>query len=261
MIVPVIVLGALAVGAAVLWTRGAFGSSPTGEPRTESRSVPREGAQRTDLRLRLGAGVLSLRGGATGLVDAEFISNMPELDPEFVYRVSGGIGEVSITQPSNVFPIPAAVMRYEWRVRCADGIPVDIDLESGAGTADIDLSTVPVRQLRAHTGAGQCRAVVLASILERFDLRTGAGRFDLDVRGTPGTPAQGSIHGGVGALQLRIPRATPTRIHVDKAIGGINARGFMQNGRDYINYSPGTSPALDIDVHVGVGEVTLDSVD
>jgi hypothetical protein len=261
MLGPVIVLGALAVGAAVLWTRGSFGTTPTGETHTVNRSVPREGARQTDLRLRLGAGVLSVQGGAAGLVDAEFVSNMPELDPEFVYRVTGGVGEVGITQPTNRFPLPASHMRYEWHVRCADGIPANIDLDFGAGTTDLDLSAIPIRQLRARTGAGQCRAVILASDLERFDLRTGAGRFDLELRGAPRTPARGSIHGGVGALQLRVPRTTPTRIRVDKAIGGVNARGFMQDGRDYVNYSPGTAPALDIDVHVGVGEVTLDTID
>jgi hypothetical protein len=261
MLAPVIVLGALAVGAAILWTRGAFGSSPSGETRTVNRSVPREGAQRTDLRLHLGAGVLTVQGGATGLVDAAFVSNMPDLDPDFVYRVTDSVAEVSITQPANVVPIPAAHMRYEWHVCCADNLPVDIDVECGAGTVDADLATVPVRQLRARTGAGQHRAVILASSLERFDLRTGAGRFDLDIRGTPGMLAHGSIHGGIGALQIRIPRSTPTRIHVVKAIGGINVRGFSQDGRDYANYASATSPTLEIDVHVGVGEVTLESVD
>lgn len=261
MLAPIIVLGALAAGAAVLWTRGAFGGSPSGETRTVNRSVPREGAQRTDLPLHLGAGVLTVQGGATGLVDAEFITNMPDLDPDFVYRVAGDVGEVSITQPTDILPIPVARMRYEWHVRCADGIPVDVDLECGAGTVDADLGTVPVRQLRAHTAAGQHRVVILASSLEHFDLRTGAGKFDLDIRGTPGVLAHGSIHGGVGALQIRIPRSTPTRIHVDKAIGGVNVRGFTQDGRDYANYASGTSAALEIDVHVGVGEVTLESVD
>jgi hypothetical protein len=261
MLAPIIVLGALAAGAAVLWTRGAFGSSPSGETRTVNRSVPREGAQRTDLRLHLGAGVLTVQGGAAGLVDAEFITNMPDLDPDFVYRVTDGVGEVSITQPTDILPIPAARMRYEWHVRCADGIPVDVDLECGAGTVDADLATVPVRQLRAHTGAGQHHVVILASSLERFDLRTGAGRFDLDIRGTPGALARGTIHNAVGALQLRIPRSTPTHVRLDKAIGGINVCGFMQNGHDFTNYPSGTSPALQIDVHVGVGEVTLESVD
>ena len=261
MLAPIIVLGALAAGAAVLWTRGAFGSSPSGETRIENRSVPRNGVERTDLRLHLGAGVLSLTGGATGLVDAEFVSNMPDLDPDFVYRVTNSVAEVSITQPSNVVPLPAAHMRYEWHVCCADGLPVDIDVECAAGTVDVDLATVPVRQLRAHTGAGQHRAIILASSLERFDLWTGAGRFDLDIRGTPATLAHGSIHGGIGALQLRIPRNTPTSIRVDKAIGGVSVRGFMQDGRSYVNYAVGTSPALQIDVHVGVGEVTLDSID
>jgi hypothetical protein len=59
---------------------------------------------------------------------------------------------------------------------------------------------------------------------------------------------------------MHIPRTTPTRIHVGKAIGGVNVRGFMQDGHDYyVNYTPGATPALDIDIHVGVGEVTLDT--
>jgi len=31
--------------------------------------------------------------------------------------------------------------------------------------------------------------------------------------------------------------------------------------RDYVNYAPGATPALDIDIQVGVGEVILDTVD
>jgi proline racemase len=58
---------------------------------------------------------------------------------------------------------------------------------------------------------------------------------------------------------MHIPRTTPTRIHIDKTIGGVNVRGFMQDGRDYVNYAPGATPALDIDIQVGVGEVTLDT--
>jgi hypothetical protein len=215
--------------------------------------------QRTDLRLRMGAGALSLQGGAAGLVDADFVSNQPELEPEFVYRTNDGVCEASITQPSGRLFMLAPHLHYEWHLRCADDVPATIDLESGAGTTNIDLSTVPVQQLRARTGAGQGHAVILASRLEHFDLQTGAGRLDLEIKGSPSTPARGSIHGGVGALQIRIPRTTPTRIHVDKGIGGVTARGFMQDGRNYINYAPDATPALDIDIHVGVGEVTLDS--
>jgi len=35
----------------------------------------------------------------------------------------------------------------------------------------------------------------------------------------------------------------------------------VQDGHNYTNYAPGTTPALDIDIQVGVGEVTLDTVD
>jgi|GEM_PF-3397552 len=255
---PVVVLGGLAVLVAVLWRQGVFGSSSEGI-RTEHRSIPRDGTQHTDLHLRMGAGVLSLQGGAAGLVDADFVSNQPELEPEFVYRTNDSTCEVSITQPSGRLFMSAPHLRYEWRLRCADDVPATIDLESGAGTIDIDLSTVPVQQLRARTGAGQGHVVILASRLEHFDLQTGAGRLDLEIRGSPSTPARGSIHGGVGALQIRIPRTTPTRIHVNKGIGAVNVRGFIQDGRNYINYAPGATPALDIDIHVGVGEVALDS--
>jgi hypothetical protein len=258
---PVVVLGGLAVLAAVLWRQGAFGSSEAGAVRMEHRSIPRGGAQRTDLRLRMGAGVLSLQGGAAGLVDADFVSNQPELEPEFVYRTNDGTLEASITQPSGRLFMPTPHLRYEWHLRCADDVPATIDLESGAGTTDCDLSTLPVLQLRVRTGAGQGRAIIPASRLERFDLQTGAGRFDLEIRGSPTAPARGSVHGGIGALQMHIPRTTPTRIHVDKGIGGVNVRGFVQEGRNYVNYAPGATPALDIDIHIGIGEVTLNTVD
>ncbi len=258
---PFVVLGGLAVLAAVLWRQGAFGSSKTGGVRTEHRSIPREDTRRTDLHVRMGAGVLSLQGGAAGLLDADFVSNQPELEPEFVYRTNDGILEASITQPSGHLVMPTPHMRYEWHLHCADNVPATIDLEAGAGTTDIDLSTVPVQQLRVRTGAGQGRAIILASKLEHFDLQTGAGRLDLEIRGSPTAPARGSVHSGVGALQIHIPRTTQTRIHIDKGIGGVNVRGFMQDGRDYVNYAPGATPALDIDIQVGVGEVILDTVD
>ena len=259
---PFVVLGGggLAVLAAVLWKQGAFTSSETGGVRTEHCSIPRDGTRRTDLRVRMGAGVLSLQGGAAGLLDADFVSNQPELEPEFVYRTNDGILEASITQPSDHLVMPTPHMRYEWHLRCADNVPATIDLEAGAGTTDIDLSSVPVQQLRVRTGAGQGRAIILASKLEHFDLQTGAGRLDIEIRGSPTAPARGSVHSGVGALQIHIPRTTQTRIHIDKGIGGINVRGFMQDGRDYVNYAPGAMPALDIDIQVGVGEVTLDTV-
>jgi hypothetical protein len=257
---PVVVLGGLAVLAAVLWRQGTFGGTEAGEVRTEHRSIPRDGTQRTDLRVRMGAGVLSLHGGAAGLVDADFVSNQPGLEPEFVYRSNDGTCEASITQPSGHVIMPTLHMCYEWHLRCADDVPATIDLESGAGTSDIDLSTVPVQQLRMRTGAGQGRAVILASRIERFDLQTGAGRFNLEIKGSPTAPAHGTVHGGVGALQIHIPRTTPTRIHVEKAIGGVNVRGFIQDGHNYINYAPGATPILNIDIQVGVGEVMLDTV-
>lgn len=260
MMEPFVMLGGIAVLAAVLWRQGVFGSAGSGEVHTEHRSIPRDGVQHTDLHVRMGAGVLSLQGGASGLVDADFFSNQLDLQPEFIYRTNEGTCEASITRPSGHVIMPMPQLRYEWRLRCADDVPVTVDLESGAGTSDIDLSTVPVQQVRMRTGAGQSRTVILASSLEHFDLQTGAGRFNLEIRGSPAAPARGSVRGGVGAVRINVPRTTPTRIHVDKGIGAVNARGFTQDGHDYVNYVIGTTRALDIDVQIGVGEVTLDAM-
>src|SRR5450756_472315 len=94
-----------------------------------------------------GGGRAVTTGGAAGLLDADFVSNQPELEPEFVYRTNDGILEASITQPSGHLVMPTPHMRYEWHLHCADNVPATIDLEAGAGTTDIDLSTVPVLSL------------------------------------------------------------------------------------------------------------------
>ena len=103
------------------------GRSPHGAPQYSEGQHTAHGPARTH-----GSGRAVTSGGAVGLLDADFVSNQPELEPEFVYRTNDGILEASITQPSGRLVMPAPHMRYEWHLRCADNVPATIDLESGA---------------------------------------------------------------------------------------------------------------------------------
>lgn len=249
-------LGGIVLLAAILWRRGIWEGVSADNTRTEHRSVPRDGVQTVDLRLRLGAGILTMQGGAAGLVDAVFVNNGAELDPEFLYRVADGAAEISIIQPAGHI-VALSPLHAEWNLRCADGFPLTLGMTTGAGTTSIDLSTSLVRRLQVRTGAGQGTMVFPLEHLQKLSMATGAGRVNLHLTGTPEMPMRGDIRSGVGALLILLPKATPTRIHVERGLGAVNAPGFWQNRNDYLNYAPGGTPFVDLTVCVGMGEVTL----
>jgi len=65
-----------------------------------------------------------------------------------------------------------------------------------------------------------------------------------------------SIHGGVGGVNLILPRDVGVRVEADSGLGGVNAEGFNRDGDVYTNDAYGrTDVTLEIRAEVGVGGV------
>ena len=67
-----------------------------GELKTEQQSVQLWGAKTVKVDLSMGAGELTLVGGASDLLDASFTYNVAEWQPEVQYSVSGQQGTLTI---------------------------------------------------------------------------------------------------------------------------------------------------------------------
>lgn len=216
----------------------ALGATSCGPMVTKSFSSDAQGAG--TVRAEFGVSVADVMvspGAPSGLVDARFEYNIPELEPAANYSVSDGVGLLSVRHPSGSISTPVGT-RSVWDVRLNPNVPLDLDISAGVGDCRLHLGSLLLTGLNLKAGVGD--------VLVDF---TGFGRQSL----------VGSIKAGVGGFTLRIPRNVGARVRATSGVGDIDARGgWYVSGGTYTNPAWGTAAvSLDLAVAVGVGGVEL----
>jgi len=210
------------------------------EPRdvqTERRAVALEGATRAEVRLDMSAGELRVRGAdQEALLEGSFEYNRDRLRPEIDYRrfEEKGILQVRHARRNS---IPFGHVRNRWDLDLSKAVPLDLDIDLGAGQSDLDL-----RGLK----------------LERLDIDMGVGEMNLDLQGAHERSFHVKIDGGVGSVKIRLPAEVGVRVKVDRGLGSIDARGLTKREGAWVNEAYGSSPvAIEVDIDAGIGSVDL----
>ncbi|MBN2084841.1 MAG: hypothetical protein JW748_06410 [Anaerolineales bacterium] len=207
----------------------------------ENVSIPLQGAVRADVRIRHGAGRLTIRGGAgsgvlaagsfTGGVRHEENRRGDTLDaemrvPEDIWMNFGGPWIFGPWTP------------ILWDIQMNTGIPMTLDLETGAGESKVDLSAMKVESIRLKTGASSTEM----TLPER------AGKTAVKVTS------------GAASVVLRIPDGVAARIAVESGLAGITVdqNRFPRSGGGYqsADYDRAEN-SVDIKVETGVGAVDI----
>lgn len=235
------VLLATALLAATGCTRVRLQDTPGTQPTIRSESLPLGGATKLDSELRVAVGDLKVSADSsptTQAMTARFEYAPASWKPEVDYSVAGGVGQLTVEQPSNVESPAFHDTTNKWDVRLALSIPTSVRLRLGVGTSDVDLSAVDVTDLDAVTGVGSTT----------IDL-TGPRTHDVNAR----------IESGVGELTIRVPKDVGVRVRGrQNGVGDFNADGFIAQGDTWVNAAyAGSGPKIEIDLVRGVGSVTL----
>lgn len=234
LLIFVILIG-LVLSAGVRHHGGGF--SFGGPVETETRSVELAGAESVRVDLQMRAGELILTGGADNLMDGEFSYNVPEWKPVVDYRVTGTVGRLKVGQSGGTVHLGDA--NNEWNLRLNNNVPMELNLEMGAGRADLVLGELS---------------------LSRVEVKGGAGDFSVDLTGDWEQDVDVEIKGGVGRLTVRLPREVGVQVSAKGGIGGINAHGLERRGREYVNDAYGKSDVtVRVDVKGGIGEINLEA--
>jgi hypothetical protein len=230
-----------------------------GELQTESRSVERGGAESVRVELEMGAGELAVAGGAAELLDADFTYNVAELKPEVAY--SNGV--LTVRQPdaegrASLWDVDD--YRYEWDLRLNDDVPIEMSIQMGAGTADLELGSLSLTSLDVNAGAGDVTVDLAGAVsLTRLNVGIGAGQVTVDLTGDQQVDLDAEIKGGAGQATLRLPRDVGVRVDVETGLGKVNASGLKKDGDAYVNDAYGKSDVtLRIDVKAGLGAIDLE---
>jgi len=227
--VLILILGAILAAAACV---------RVGDMREKTASVPLGAVQAGDIRLRMGAGRITIQGGAgdDDLVAGRFRTNVARWEAEIDHRPAGNAERVTIDQRRSP-GISVGNARNEWDVKLTGKVPLELDLAFGAGEADVDLRGVRARRLSVHMGAGEVR---------------------LDLSGERADGLEAQLNGGVGSGTIVLPTQVGVRVRVNGGIGSVRAPGFAKNGHEYTNAAYGkTAAAIELTVHAGIGSIDL----
>lgn len=226
----------IAFSCAALILAGAAACARVGDMHELNKSIPLDGAQSLDVDLRMSAGELQMGGGAAGLLEGRFRTNIEQWKPEVRYALDGVRGMLNIEQ-SRHNGLSWGRAENSWDVRLNDRIPVDLQAKFGAGEARLNLGTLNIHNL---------------------NLKMGVGDLTLDLSGYNQKGFSGRIKGGIGHAALFLPQNIGVRVTVHGGLGSIDASGFNVDHRVYTNDAYGKSEAtIDLDIEAGIGSLDL----
>lgn len=219
----------------------------TGTQERNTTIIPLEGASSGEIRVLLGAGELSVEGGAPvgQLMVATVYSRRSEMQPDFTVSTNNSVRTVDMTETGHkkkdwVLTHTPESWANSWDMKIGNEVPVAMTVNLGAGDCDLLLGTTNLSSLTVNSGAGEM-------LIDLGDYH--GGRFD------------GRIHNGVGDVTIRVPANSNTRLSIHQGVGDISSSGFVQY--DEFFTTPGFNsgfPSNQILVEQGVGDISLEAV-
>ncbi|HLK51507.1 MAG TPA: toast rack family protein [Bryobacteraceae bacterium] len=208
----------------------------TGPAQHDFQAVERDNAEYVNVNLKMGAGTLRIDTGTDKLAAADFMYNIPAWKPDVRYDKSADHGTLTIAQPDRHGPHLGRT-DYEWDLRLNREVPLNLNVEFGAGEGHLDVGGLALRGV---------------------DIKMGVGRLDLDLRGTPRKSYDVSIHGGVGEAIVHLPSEVGVEAEAHGGIGSIEASRLRRDGSRYYNDAWDEAKVrIHLDVHGGVGSIRL----
>jgi hypothetical protein len=201
----------------------------------KTESIDRKDAKSVRMSVKMPAGDLTMSGGAESLLNADFSFGSSWGAPKIEYSVSNGAGELSIDQEGGGTLVTNS--DNTWSLKVNDSIPLDLEIDIGAGRGVLRFAKVD---------------------LTRLELNIGAGQADVDLSGERAKDLEAEIQGGVGEATIRLPKNVGVVATVHGGLGSIDTHGLKEEDGQYVNEAYGKSPTtIHLSVNGGIGSIKL----
>jgi hypothetical protein len=202
----------------------------------ESQIVDLKGAKAARVVVHMPSGLLSIQGGADELMQADFSQGAAWSAPSIDYHVDNGFGTLTIDQQSGSQFVGHS--DNTWKLKLSESVPVELEIDVGAGRSDLDLAKLDLTRLQLNIGAGQA---------------------NVDLTGERSKDLQAQIHGGVGEAVVRLPKSIGVVATVHGGLGSVEVHGLKEEDGEYVNAAYGKSPnTLRLTVEGGIGHIRLE---
>ncbi len=150
----------------------------------------------------------------------------------------GGTAYYTLRAERNTSFVPIGVggSDNDWELRLNSQVPIALYVNTGVGSAELDLENIRLTLLDLTTGVGSAEITL-----------PGRGEFDV------------AVEAGVGSITLRVPDSLAVRIHAEAGLGSVNVPGSFSES-DNVYLSPDFDSAqhrAEITLQGGVGSIDV----
>jgi len=211
-------------------------SAGSGHRSHETQAVELGNAKAVRMTVHMPAGELHIEGGAEQMMEADFSHGPSWSTPSVDYSVESGVGTLSINQQSaNQLMTNSDNI---WTLKVNDHVPLELEIDVGAGRGDLNLANVD---------------------LTRLELNIGAGQANVNLSGERAKDLQAEIHGGAGEAVIRLPKNVGVVATVHGGLGSVDVHGLKEEDGEYTNAAYGKSPhTIHLTVEGGIGHIKLE---
>jgi hypothetical protein len=213
---------------------GTFGR----RPQPQEVTMELKGVEEARLFFRYGAGKLTIDGRAAPdeLLHGQFGTGLAYERQEEGERVT-----LYLRPPEGASLAPWNWGSHErdWNVHLNNAIPLELDVETGAAEAHLDLSEMQVRSFRLKTGASDSRVILPAQA----------------------TYTRATIDSGMASVTLRVPDGVAAQIESEAGMAEVkvNRTRFPRAGKVYRSADyDAANHRVDLTIRVGMGSVTVE---
>ena len=208
----------------------------TGDLRHDTITIARDSSEYLRVNLNMAAGNLRISPGAAQFLEGDVTYNVDSWKPIVNYNSAAGHGNLDISQPGDRHSQTSSA-KYEWNLRLANDVPLDLSVHFGAGDAQLNLGSLTLRSV---------------------DVEMGVGRMDMDLRGSPQRDYEVRVRGGIGEATIRLPRDVGVYAKAQGGIGSVHSTGLRQEGDHLVNDAYDHSKAsIHLDIEGGIGAINL----
>jgi len=210
-----------------------------GETHKDVSIIKAGGAKSVEVKLKIGAGKLRLSSGSSELLTGGFIFNNTDWKPEVTYKVQDNKGYLTVKQPdSDNFEI-GDDNKYAWNLKFTENLPLDFDIELGAGLSEIFLNDLQI---------------------SRFRMNMGVGKTEIDFNGKWKQSTDVYLDGGIGLSVIHLPKNVGVLLNISKGLGSVDVQNMIKNSNtEYVNETYEKSNIkIRVYLKTGIGKIEVD---
>lgn len=114
----------------------------------------------------------------------------------------------------------------DWNIGINPAIPLELDVNTGTGSVDLNLADMQISDVRVNAGTGSVNAV-LPSMADAYDARIETGTGGGTIRVGEGAALRLLLSSGTGGMTVDVPDDAAVRVVGSVGTGGITVPGWL----------------------------------